>query len=506
MRVRMKGIKWKRIKNVRRRAVKYFFVFLLFMLLCTVVSRGIYAYQMPRVEIGQAAQKSISHTISAIGNVETKREVAVVIEEGIRIREICVKAGEEVEKGTVLFRLDILDLKDLIEGLNKKIGIEKEKITALKANSYTEEQAVKNTWQRAKEDFLNTTQIQNKKVSNAQKAYNTAVNKLSSYPSWEVYLMEEKKKDSQYQTLKSEAEKETALKKEKEEFSLYEDALKLSARSTWEEGKKVLEEDVSANQSNLSTIKEEKKAAILEAKRNMEDAKKNTPIDKSGIMEEEDILLQMEKQLADYQELLKNKGRIVSDINGYVSNICITAGDRTTDSAALLLADGSKGWSFRAMLTEEQTEYIKVGDMVTLQFQNGKVKEENCQVEAINKTKEEETYEAIVKFTEINVSLGETGVLEVTNQTDPYSCCIPLSALYSDNQKDYILLIRETDTIMGTELSVVKKEVIIQDKNESEAALEDNSLGEDDRFVVYASKAVAPGDKVRLLEEDDERK
>lgn len=501
----MKRIEWKRLKKERKNAVKYFGVFLVFMLLCTMISRGIYAYQMPRVEIGQVAQKSISHTISAMGSVEAEREAAVVIKEGIRIREICVKAGAEVEKGTVLLRLDTMDLKDLIGDLNKKINIEKEKITALKANNDTEEETMKTTWQRAKEDLSYTTQIQNEKISNAQKAYNAAVKELSSYPSWETYLLETKKKDSQYQTLKRAAEKETASKEEKEAFALYEDALKLSARNTWEEGKKALAEDVSARQSNLSTIKEDKKAAILEAERKVEDAKKNTPVDKSGIMEEQNTLIQLEKQRADYQELVKNKGKIISRLNGYVANICVAAGDRTTDSAAMLLADGSRGWSFKAVLTEAQTGYIKVGDMVALKFQNGKVKEENCQVEAINKT-EEETYEAIVKVTETKVALGETGVLEVTNQTEPYSCCVPLSALYSDNQKDYILLIRETDTIMGTELSVVKKEVTIQDKNESEAALEDSSLSEDDRFVVYASKAVAPRDKVRLLEEEDERK
>lgn len=500
----MKRIEWKKIKNVRKRAVKYFCIFLLFMLLCTVTSRGIYAYQMPRVEIGQASQKSISHTISAIGNVEAQREAAVVIKEGIRIKEICVKTGEKVEKGTVLFRLDTTDLKDLTEELNKKIKIEKEKISTLEANSHTEEQTMKTTWQRAKEDFSYTTQIQNEKVSNAQQAYNDAVKKLSSYPSWENYLLEEKKKDNQYQTLKREAEKESASKEEREAFAMYEDALKLSARDAWEEGKKALEENVSAKQSNLNTTKEEKRAAILEAERNMEDAKKNTPVDKSGIMEEENSLQQMEKQMADYQELLENKGKILSSINGYVSNVCIETGDRTTDSAAMLLADGSKGWSFKAVLTETQTEHIKVGDMVTLKFQNGKVRDEDCQVKAINKI-DEETYEAIVEMTETEVSLGETGVLEVTKQTEPYSCCISLSALYSDNQKDYILLIRETDTIMGTELSVVKKEVTIQDKNESEAALEDSSLSEEDRFVVYANKAVAPGDKVRLLEEEDER-
>ena len=80
---------------------------------------------------------------------------------------------------------------------------------------------------------------------------------------------------------------------------------------------------------------------------------------------------------------------------------------------------------------------------------------------------------------------------------------MPLTALYTDQNKDYVLLIRETNTILGTELSAVKREVTVKDKSDSVAALNEDALGAEDLFIVHTSKAVAPGDKVRLLEEED---
>ena len=95
-----------RMKNYRGKAVKGFVVFLLIMLFCTFVSRSIYAYQMPRVETDKAQRKSISHVVSAEGCVAAVSESAVVVPAGIRIAEVCVRVGEKIEKGTVLFRLD----------------------------------------------------------------------------------------------------------------------------------------------------------------------------------------------------------------------------------------------------------------------------------------------------------------------------------------------------------------------------------------------------------------
>lgn len=354
------------LKCTRKKAAKYLAAFLLFMLLCTAVSRGIYAYRMPRVEIGQAASKSIFHTMYAEGSIEAAKETAVVLMEGIRIREICVKEGEKVEPDSALLYLDEPDLRNLTEVLNEKIAVAEEKAAALNRSS---------------------------------------------------------------------------------------------------------------------------------------------PADKSSVMEAAYALAHFKEQYAAYQQLLKNKGRIESGLDGYIIDIFVQAGGRTPDSAAMLLADcsdDSNKWNFKAALTKEQADAIKPGGTVNLQFQNGRIKEEGCLVSAVRRT-EEGTYEAVVTVTETGLSLGETGTLELTSQSGQYACCVPRSAVYSDGSKDYVLLIRETDTILGTELSAVRRDVVILDQNEGTAALQEDSLGAEDLFVVYADRAVSSGSKVRLFEEDDKR-
>ena len=146
---------------------------------------------------------------------------------------------------------------------------------------------------------------------------------------------------------------------------------------------------------------------------------------------------------------------------------------------------------------------MKTGSTVTLNFQNDRLKKEDCEVTAVTQM-EDGSYEAVVSVEDENLSLGESGRMELTKQAGPYPCCIPLSALYADNDKNYVLLIRETETILGTELSVVRQEVTVRDKNEGSAALEDGSLGANDQFVVFSSKEISSGDKVRLMEAEDE--
>lgn len=363
-------------KNTRKKAAGYLVVFLSFMFLFTMISRGIYAYQMPRVAIGQASTKSIFHTIRVQGEIEAAREAAVVLMEGVRIREICVKTGEKVEPGRQLLRLDRSDLENIAEGLYEKIRVSEARIAA------------------------------------------------------------------------------------------------------W-------------------------KGSVRE---------------KSSLMEEEYALAHVQARYNACQQLLKKKGRIESTWNGYITQICVKVGDRTPDSAVILYADVSSNpdkekntddaaaahrWDFTAELTQEQADVIKAGDIVSLQFQNGRIKEEDRPITTVRKTGGE-TYEAVAAVTADGLSPGDSGTLEMSSQSGTYACCVPLSAIYSDGNKDYVLLIRDTDTILGTELSVVRKDVIVVDKNESMAALKDDSLGAEDRIVVSSNKTVEPGDKVRLFEEGDQ--
>ncbi|MCI8918015.1 MAG: hypothetical protein HFH29_04460 [Eubacterium sp.] len=490
------------LKNARKRAVRYFALFLLFMIVCTVVSRGIYAYQMPRVELGQVTSKNITHAMSIIGSVEAAAETAVVMDSGIRIHKVSVKAGEKVEKGTELLQLDTSDLESLIETIGKQINVMTERIRAIKSSNTAQQISADTARQRASEDLANTSRSQDAAVASAQEAYAKAAGELSAYPGFEKYLNEMHAKDSRYQSLKKAAEKKTAEKSDKRAFVSYAKESRLSAKTAWETGKRELEAAAEAQKSALDSAVREREDALLQARRNVSDAQQSVQTDFSSVMEAENDLTALRRQQKAYQKLLKRKGRIASGLDGYLKEVCVAAGDRTGDGAAFFLADGSEGWNFKALLTQEQAEQIKAGDTVTLEFQNGAVCEEDCIVSAVSKNAEG-MYEAVVKTEERGLALGEAGILKITSQAEQYSCCVPLTALYTDQNKDYVLLIRETNTILGTELSAVKREVTVKDKSDSVAALNEDALGAEDLFIVHTSKAVAPGDKVRLLEEED---
>ena len=469
MREDMKILRWNTSEKRRKKALWCFAAFLMSMLLCTLVSRGIYAWQMPRVETGCAQQKSISHSVTADGRIEADSGKPVVVEEGIRIAEICVSVGEKIQRGTVLLRLDTEDLKKLSEKITAQIAVEQQKLSAQKAEKEEEDQTLQAARQRAEEDLLNAAAVQDAAVDRAWQEYSDAENELSAYPSWESYQEANEDADS----------------------------------AAWEQGIKQLEDALSQKETALYNAEQERDKAVLQASRALEDARNKAPADKSGITEAEQTIAQLEKKLETYQNLQKRDGQIVSSAAGNVGKVCVSAGDRTTDSAAVILADGSGGWNFKAVLTKEQADDVKTGSTVTLNFQNDRLKKEDCEVTAVTQM-EDGSYEAVVSVEDENLSLGESGRMELTKQAGPYPCCIPLSALYADSDKNYVLLIRETETILGTELSVVRQEVTVRDKNEGSAALEDGSLGANDQFVVFSSKEISSGDKVRLMEAEDE--
>ena len=81
------------MKKQKERAVRYFAVFLVFMLICTIVSRGIYAWQMPQVTLGTIDANTLTRTIEADGTVLTKEEVPVVTGSGFLVEKVCVVEG-----------------------------------------------------------------------------------------------------------------------------------------------------------------------------------------------------------------------------------------------------------------------------------------------------------------------------------------------------------------------------------------------------------------------------
>ena len=70
---------------------------------------------------------------------------------------------------------------------------------------------------------------------------------------------------------------------------------------------------------------------------------------------------QMELALKKLEKLKAKKGKIYAPVDGMVTKINITTGEKTLDTTAMLLADLSKGYRFTADITKDQQKYIGTG-------------------------------------------------------------------------------------------------------------------------------------------------
>ena len=97
-------------------------LFLVFMWVCTLVSKAVYAYRLPMVNITSPESKYIEHIVETEGIVVAGGEKPVTYLSGLRIDTVAVRVGDRVEEGDELFRVDMSDLDELIskKPANKK--------------------------------------------------------------------------------------------------------------------------------------------------------------------------------------------------------------------------------------------------------------------------------------------------------------------------------------------------------------------------------------------------
>ena len=99
-----------------------------------------------------------------------------------------------------------------------------------------------------------------------------------------------------------------------------------------------------------------------------------------------------------------------------------------------------------------------------------------------------------------SLSIGQSGDFSISKDSGPYSCCVPLSALYQENGKVYVYVTDTENTVLGTVMVARKVEVTVQDKNQTTAALGEGSLSTDQAVIVQADRELKDGSRVRISE------
>ena len=94
--------------------------------------------------------------------------------------------------------------------------------------------------------------------------------------------------------------------------------------------------------------------------------------------------------------------------------------------------------------------------------------------------------------------IGDGARITVKKQSKLYGTAVPRSAVHTEQGNHYVYVIEERETVIGTQFFTRKVQIQILDKNSSYAAVQEGSLGAEERVVTAAERYIQAGDRVRL--------
>lgn len=437
----------------RKKIIAGLAVFMVFMWLCTLISKSIYASKLPMVSTTRTDSKYIEHIVEAEGIVEAGAKLPVTVLSGLRVKELVVHTGDKVEEGGLLFTVDLDDLEQIMAD---------QELSA------------------AKTQLQIDTIVHNKELAQNQKA------------------LEEARAREDYDAL-----------------ARYQDTLVGRAAEDVVQAEKALEALQDAGGGNGSDEEERLRRELQSAAYAEADAKWNrdNTIKDAGrkvedVLQEENAdatlavyraeLAAVQEKIAAYRDVLDREGKITAPMEGTVTDVYVQAGGRVPDTASFLLADDSVPCQFRAALTKEQKSYVNLNDDVKLQLDGHR--KIDAKVEYIEENENMPgSYTALVRLPEETGAPGLSGKMICSKVGEKYPCCISLTALHSENNRNFVYVVNEREGILGTEYYVEEINVSVTDHNEQLAAIE-GAVSEESRIIDSSTKEIKKGDVVRLAD------
>ena len=539
------------LKKEKGRIRKLVGIFFAGMLLFTLLSRAVYQHGTAVVTTAAPSSGAIAHTVQLTGKTLQNQEQAVTTVAGLRVASVCVNEGQQVNQGDVLFTLDLDYLEETI--LTQKQNMEKQRLSVQDAwsqnaatqkrrsnaqaqaeeNYYkgitedkAQEEALVSECQKAKSDYdaaLAALELLQQEIADKiQEAIDRAEQERAQAPQQETVpeVLPPAEPVPQTDTL-TQAEIDAIANAVRAEY-----AQRLSdAQSAVEQAERAVNETNAAldtyrqEQQTDSPVRSEQELldAVEKAQQTYDDARSalenakttygrairsaNLPDGSNHTAQIGQITYdQMALALDKLEALLDGEGKILSPVDGIVTRCNIQTGEKTTDTTAMLLADLSQGCKFSGLVTEEQSKYIGLGDRVTLRAGSTGKRYEDLPVTTFSPSEETEGgYRLTVQLPANTLSLGASAELSFTRKSQPYSCCVPVSALHLDvRNQPYVLVVEQVNTVLGPQQQARKVSVTVLEQNETTAALAEGALSSKQQVIVGSDRAVDIGSRVRV--------
>lgn len=246
----------------------------------------------------------------------------------------------------------------------------------------------------------------------------------------------------------------------------------------------------------VKTAQKQQEQQNKAAKRALEDAAKTEAKDNSAKINAVTIA-QKQQQLDTLQKVKASGGKVKAQMSGVVSGVQLTVGEKTTDTAAFLLADTSGGLRFTTQVSREDAVYVDSGDTVALKAEDQTWEDMTV---LSTETEEDHTVKVTVYVPKKTISLGANVRMELCKTSEEYSVTLPITAIHSEKDKYFVYTMEKADTVLGGAYVAKKTNVTIAEKNGEYAAIKDGDLSSGDAVIVDSDAILSAGENVRLQE------
>ena len=480
---------------MRQRMMKAGVLLLGLMILFTIISRTAYNMSTAQVSTKKPEPQTFTPDVSARGTVTGREEIAVSAEESLRVKTVHVTEGQAVEAGQLLFEVDLQDLMEKMKEKQQELYSLDLQIQGAAESAAFSEKSRQLMLSQAQEDYNRTAARENAAVDGAQAELRQAQ---------EVYQ------------------------------NFIADAVQPDSGSSNLDQPDSNQPDSSQTAEELLVAVQEKQAAYDQAVQARDESlyQAQKTLDSANLGEAKDYSVeqsritrgQKEEEIARLQALMDVQGRVTAPSKGMVTEVGVKAGSTTSGGGDILLSDLSGGASLTVTFSEDMRKYIREGTQAVVTAENAlpgqQAAAERVTIQTIADSNMSGSaaggmeagaaatrqpggdFRVTVHLSSELFSAGEPAVLKVEAQVSDYDSCVLAEALHlMSGDQYYVNVAEKRSTILGEEWVVRQVSVKLLEKNETYAAVEGISSGQE--VITESSRTLEEGSRVKVDHETD---
>ena len=490
---------------MKKRWVQGVGIFFAVMLIFTLLSRAADSVNVIRVQVKNPGNQMVTHKVSGTGKVEGSAEEAVFVQENLKIQQVMVHAGQTVKKGDVLLSLSEESIQDAIKDVQDKILTLEGQIKDLKSQENVKRQSRAIEQAFAGNSYDLAVQSGNISVDNAQAEVQIARERLDAYYAQKEAAAEQNEADGftdgGIRTVDSGMDGFSDAPSGETEETDGNTAQNGSAQTEDTATEQALQDDLRAKQEALNAAIAGRNQGLSSAEREIASANIAQASDSSL----ENVSRELENRKEDLEkltELQSAAGNITSPSDGVIKNLSVQTGEITGQTAAAVLYPSAGTTYLTGTVSKEDLKYISAGmDVEIKDYNDNDIS--GATVESVtennqNNDQETDNRDLRILLPADSLSIGDLASFSLSKDAGPYSCCVPLSALYEEDGKNYVYVTETQNTVLGSVMVARKLEVTVKDKNQSVAALDEGSISTDQQVIVETDRELTDGCRVRL--------